>query len=96
MKGNGNGFNFWNGAKGTLNVLDRAYHEILGVAYPNSESEQLYESIRTARIEVERAESIFNELTDDAAIDYAAYNIMAARAKYSYLISLAKKQNLKL
>ena len=37
----------------------------------------------------------FNELTDEAAIDYAAYSILAARSKYVYLLGLAKKYNIK-
>ena len=58
-------------------------------------SEILLQNIEEARSELERAESIFNELTSETAIDYASYNILAARAKYSYLINLAKEQGLK-
>ena len=60
------------------------------------EDEVLYASIKNARCELDAAVDIFNELTDHAAVDYAAYNILAARAKYSYLLQLAKAKNLSL
>lgn len=58
--------------------------------------EQLYKSIDNARSELELAVLTFNELTGDKAIDYASYNLLAARAKYSYLIQLAKEKKLSL
>ena len=66
--------------------------------YPRKhcEDEMLYTSIKNARCELDAAVDIFNELTDNAAVDYAAYNILAARAKYSYLLQLAKAKNLSL
>lgn len=62
---------------------------------PESESDILIENIKQARYDLERAEALFNELTDEAAIDYAAYSILAARSKYVYLLGLAKKYNIK-
>ena len=38
----------------------------------------------------------FNEISDQRAIDYASYNLLAARAKYSYLLKLAKEKKLSL
>lgn len=61
-----------------------------------TEDDQLYQSIDNARSELELAVLTFNELTDDKAIDYASYNLLAARAKYSYLIKLAKEKKLSL
>lgn len=61
-----------------------------------TEDDKLYESINNARSELELAVLTFNEMTDDQAIDYASYNLLAARAKYSYLIKLAKEKNLSL
>ena len=60
----------------------------------HSEDEMLYMSIKNARCELDTAVDIFNELTDNTAVDYAAYNILAARAKYSYLLQLAKAKGL--
>ena len=62
----------------------------------HSEDEMLYMSIKNARCELDTAADIFNELTDNTAVDYAAYNILAARAKYSYLLQLAKAKDLSL
>lgn len=61
-----------------------------------SEDDFLVSSIRTARMDLDHALSIFNELTDDEAIDYASYNLLAARTRYSYLLKLAKKKELSL
>lgn len=60
------------------------------------EDDLLYSSLTSAHSELEQAVSAFNELTDDKAIDYASYNLLAAKAKYSYLIKLAKEKNLSL
>ena len=62
----------------------------------HSEDEMLYMSIKNARCELDTAVDIFNELTANTAVDYAAYNILAARAKYSYLLQLAKAKGLSL
>ncbi len=59
-----------------------------------SEKEFLYHSLRSAHAELEQAVDMCNELTDDIAIDYASYNLLAARAKYSYLLKLVKEQQL--
>ena len=48
--------------------------------------DQLYDFLDDARY----------ELTDEKAIDYASYNLLAARAKYSYLLKLAKEKKLSL
>ena len=63
---------------------------------PHSEDEMLYLSIKSARSDLDRAVGMFNELTDNTAVYYASYNILAARARYSYLLQLAKSKNLSL
>ncbi len=63
---------------------------------PHSEEEMLYMSIKNAHSELEKAVGMFNELTDNTAIDYASYNLLAARARYSYLLQLAKDKELSL
>ena len=61
-----------------------------------SQDEILLNSLQSARLDLEKATDLFNELTDDTAVDYASYTLLAARAKYSYLLKLAKKSNLSL
>ena len=58
--------------------------------------DQLYDFLDDARCELEKAVLTFNELTDEKAIDYASYNLLAARAKYSYLLKRAKEKKLSL
>lgn len=57
-----------------------------------TENQMIIDSIRNARNEVEDATRLFNELTDTSAIDYASYNLLAAKTKYSYLIQIAKEK----
>ena len=61
-----------------------------------SQDEILFNSLQSARMDLEKATVLFNELTDDTAVDYASYNLLAARAKYSYLLKLAKEKKLSL
>lgn len=56
--------------------------------------ECLCDYIDDARSELELAVLTFNELTDEKAIDYASYNLLAARARYSYLLKLAKEREI--
>lgn len=63
---------------------------------PISQDEILLNSLQSARTDLEKAVDLFNELTDDTAVDYASYNLLAARAKYSYLLKLAKEKKLSL
>ena len=59
-----------------------------------SENERIIASIRRAHNEIEEANRLFNELTDDTAVDYAAYNLLAAKTKYSSLIQIAKEKGM--
>ena len=61
-----------------------------------SQDEILLNSLQSAKMDLEKATDLFNELTDDTAVDYASYNLLAARAKYSYLLKLAKQSKLSL
>ena len=61
-----------------------------------SQDEILLNSLQSAKMDLEKATDLFNELTDDTAVDYASYNLLAARAKYSYLLKLAKEKKLSL
>ena len=63
---------------------------------PYSKNEFLLNSLQSARLELHEAANLFNELTDNDAIDYASYNLLAARTRYSYLLKLAKEKQLSL
>ena len=61
-----------------------------------SEQDFLLQSIQTANRELQVANDLFNQLTDEEAIDYASYNLLAIRTKYSYLLKLAKEKQISL
>lgn len=56
----------------------------------------LVQSLRSASRELHEANDLFNQLTDEEAIDYASYNLLALRTKYSYLLKLAKEKQISL
>ena len=58
------------------------------------DEELIVTSIKNARSELEQAVNLFNEMTDFTAIDYASYNLLAVKAKYSYLMQIAKEKGL--
>ena len=62
---------------------------------PKTDAEILIENIKEAHSAIERAELVFNELTDKSAVDYAVYNILAARARYVHLLNIAKENNVR-
>ena len=61
-----------------------------------TEEERIIASIKNAHSEVEQANLLFNELTDWTAVDYASYNLLAAKTKYSYLLQIAKEKGMSL
>ena len=61
-----------------------------------TEEEQILAFIKNAHSEVEQATLLFNELTDSAAVDYAVYNLLAAKTKYANLLRLAKEKGMSL
>lgn len=86
-------FNITGAAERAMAVAESVSRGIRGEMPPRTENQRLVDDIIEARRELACAESVFNEMTDTAGIDYASYNIMAAKARYSYLINLAKERN---
>ncbi|MGI6731860.1 MAG: YaaL family protein [Anaerovoracaceae bacterium] len=80
--------------EGIKNIVEKAYHQILNVPEPINESEELKLSIQEAQQDWRRAERIFSEATDPDLVDYAIYDMLAAKTRYSYLIKTAKKKGL--
>ena len=61
-----------------------------------SEYNFLLQSLQSARRELLDADRLFNQISDADAVDYASYNLLAAKTKYSYLLKLAKEKNISL
>ena len=53
---------------------------------------QILSCIKIARSEMEAATNLFN---DTAAIDCAAYSLLAATKKYNYFMQIAKEEGLR-
>ncbi len=58
------------------------------------ENEWILTSLNLAKREWEAAENRFNEVTVPELLDAAAYQIMAEKSKYEYLVKRAKERNL--
>ena len=61
-----------------------------------SEYDFLLQSQQSARRELHEADRLFYQISDAEAVDYASYNLLAAKSKYSYLLKLAKEKNVSL
>ena len=61
-----------------------------------SEYDFLLQSLQYARREIHETDRLFNQISDAEAVDYASYNLLAAKSKYSYLLKLAKEKNVSL
>ena len=58
------------------------------------DEELIVTSIKMPALSWSRLLIFFNEMTDFTAIDYASYNLLAVKAKYSYLMQIAKEKGL--
>lgn len=55
----------------------------------------LFEAINESIMEMQVAQSLFNSVSDPKLIDLAIHTEDVAKSRYNYLISLAKKRNLR-
>ncbi|WP_125154811.1 YaaL family protein [Clostridium rectalis] len=62
----------------------------------NEEEKKIIMSIVEAREEMVRARKYFEIVNDPMLVDYAIYTEQAARAKYMYLLNIAKNKNIKI
>lgn len=56
------------------------------------DNEELIQAIESAKIEWECANLYFESVNEDLLIDYAIFKERATRAKYTYLLRLAKQK----
>ena len=77
-----------------VTTANRVYHQVLNVAYPETEEEKLVSSINQAYAQWKNAESRFNEATDQDLIDHAIYDMLAAKTQYTYLLKTAKEKSI--
>lgn len=76
---------------GVKDVADRVYRHFLNVPDAQTSQERLFAEIREAETAWKLAEGRFNEATDPDLIDFATYDIMAAKSRYEFLIKQAKE-----
>jgi len=77
------------------NVAGKLYSQVVRIPREPTPEEELAGAIKKARSDLERAESLFNEITSAEMVDCLSYDIMAAKSRYSYLLRLAKEKNLR-
>lgn len=57
-------------------------------------NQQLIEEIEIAKMEIDVARSMFNNVNDSALIEVAIYSEDVARKRYDYLLSIARKKGI--
>ncbi|MDO4553468.1 MAG: YaaL family protein [Bacillota bacterium] len=70
----------------------RVYRHFMNLPAPIDPEAQLLQSIRSAREEWTSAERRFNEATNADMVDCASYSLLAAKARYMYLLKEAKEK----
>jgi hypothetical protein len=60
----------------------------------NTYAKLLYD-MEVAKLEINAARSMFNNVNDDKLIEVAIYSENVARRRYDYLLSIARKKGLK-
>ena len=55
---------------------------------------KLIEDMETAKMEINAARSMFNNVNDDNLIEVAIYSENVARKRYDYLLSIARKKGI--
>ena len=74
-----------------IQKISAIYGKAVGAPEKNSEKEELIKIISDAGRKWKTAEESFNEVADPELVDWAIYDMMAAKARYSYLIKKAKE-----
>ena len=64
------------------------------IHHKNNE-EEFFKALKMAHFEWKEAENYFQNVTDPDLIDFAIYNMEAAKTKYIYLLKEARKKGIK-
>ncbi len=81
------------GISGAINVVYNKIQELQDLE--QDENQEFVEIVRKARVEWESAERTFHDVSDPDLVDFAIYNVEAAKAKYIYLLKQAKELGIK-
>lgn len=68
---------------------------ISNVAEDMEDNEELLEQIEKAKLEMDAARSFFNNVSDSNLVEVAIYTEAIAKKRYDYLITEARKKNVK-
>ncbi|WP_427337671.1 YaaL family protein [Caloranaerobacter sp. DY30410] len=71
-----------------INMKDKLIHH-------KSNEEEFFKTLKEAHFEWKEAENYFQNVTDPDLIDFAIYNMEAAKTKYIYLLKEARKKGIK-
>ncbi|MGN0712105.1 MAG: YaaL family protein [Anaerovoracaceae bacterium] len=80
---------------GIAENAEKLYKKFMGIPAPVDENQAIIQNIRDTKEKILKSEVMFNELTDSDLIDYASYDLLAEKSRYSYLLKEAKKRNLR-
>ncbi|SHH46987.1 Protein of unknown function [Caloranaerobacter azorensis DSM 13643] len=85
-----------NKAKTFLNVNNLLINIKDKLVYNKSNEEEFFKALKDAHFEWKKAECYFQNVTDPDLIDFAIYNMEAAKIKYIYLLKEARRKGIKI
>ena len=74
---------------------DNVIEYLINVAETYEDNEEILAEIEKTKLEMEAARSFFENVSEPKLVDVAIYTEEVARKKYDYLISIARKKNLR-
>ncbi|MGL5151782.1 MAG: YaaL family protein [Clostridium sp.] len=74
---------------------DNIINILTNVAEEFDDNEGILEEIEKAKLEMEAARSFFENVSEPKLIDVAIYTEEVAKRRYDYLISIARKNNIR-
>ena len=81
---------------GAKAAMDKVYRHFMNIPAPFDEEKQLIDSLHSAKMEWKLAERRFNEATSAEMVDCASYSLLAAKARYMYLLKEARERGLQI
>ena len=73
-------------------VMDRVLINTENIRDEEVEARRIIEQMDELKVNIRSAESTFRDVTDDDLIEATIYEIASLKARYSYLIRLAKEK----
>lgn len=79
-----------------LGAISNFYAQVVNGEDVRTDEDKMIDTIKLAHAEWRNAEAYFQNVTDPDLIDYAIYRVEAAKTKYSYLMKMARENDIRM